>query len=73
MSADHGQGVEQAIRILHAAKEAGADAVKPQTYTPNTLTIDCDNEHFRITGTLWEGRTLFDLYSEAYTPWDWQP
>jgi N-acetylneuraminate synthase len=73
MSANHGQDYEQAVRILETAKQAGADAVKLQTYTPNTLTIDCDNEYFRITGTLWEGRTLFDLYSEAYTPWDWQP
>jgi len=73
MSANHGQDYDEAVRILEAAKQAGADAVKLQTYTPNTLTIDCDNEYFRITGTLWEGRTLFDLYSEAYTPWDWQP
>jgi N-acetylneuraminate synthase len=73
MSANHNQDFEQAVRILHAAQEAGADAVKLQTYTPDTLTIDCDREYFRIGGTIWEGRTLYDLYGEAYTPWDWQP
>jgi len=73
VSANHGQDYDEAVRILEAAKQAGADAVKLQTYTPDTLTIDCDNEYFRIMGTLWEGRTLFDLYSQAYTPWEWQP
>jgi len=73
MSANHGQDYDEAVKLLEAAKQAGADAVKLQTYTPNTLTIDCDNEYFRIMGTLWEGRTLFDLYSQAYTPWEWQP
>jgi len=74
MSANHNQDFEQAVCILHAAKEAGADAVKLQTYTPDTLTIDCDNEYFRIgEGTIWEGRNLYDLYGEAYTPWEWQP
>lgn len=73
LSANHHQDFEQAVRILRAAKEAGADAVKLQTYTPDTLTIDCDNGHFQIEGTLWEGRTLYDLYAEAYTPWDWHP
>jgi len=73
MSANHSQNFEQAVAIIHAAKEAGADAVKLQTYTPDTLTIDCDNAYFRIQGTLWEGRNLYDLYGEAYTPWEWQP
>lgn len=73
MSANHNQDFEQAVKILEAAKEAGADAVKLQTYTSDTLTIDCDNQYFRIEGTLWEGRTLYDLYGEAYTPWEWQP
>ena len=73
MSANHNQNFEQAIKIVEAAKEAGADAIKVQTYTPDTITIDCDNEYFRVKGTLWDGRTLYDLYGEAYTPWDWQP
>ncbi|RLC82178.1 MAG: pseudaminic acid synthase [Chloroflexi bacterium] len=74
MSANHNQNFEQAVRILHAAKESGADAVKLQTYTPDTMTIPCDNEYFQIgKGTIWEGRNLYDLYGEAYTPWDWQP
>ncbi len=74
MSANHNQDFDEAIRIIHAIKEAGADAVKIQTYTPDTLTINCDNEYFRIgEGTIWEGRNLYDLYGEAYTPWDWQP
>jgi N-acetylneuraminate synthase len=73
MSANHNQSFESAVRIVEAARAAGADAVKLQTYTPDTITIDCDNEHFRIKGTLWDGRTLYDLYGEAYTPWDWQP
>jgi len=74
MSANHGQNLDQAVKIINAAKEAGADAVKLQTYTPDTLTIDCDKEWFSIgQGTLWEGRTLYDLYGEAHTPWEWQP
>ena len=74
MSANHNQNFDQAIRILHAAKEAGADAVKFQTYTPDTLTIDCRKACFRIgKGTIWEGKNLYRLYGEAYTPWDWQP
>ncbi len=74
VSANHNQDFDQAVAIIRAAKEAGADAIKLQTYTPDTMTIDCDNEHFRIgKGTIWEGRTLHDLYGEAYTPWDWQP
>lgn len=73
MSANHNQSFEQAVKILEAAKEAGAEAIKLQTYTPDTLTIDCDNPWFRITGTMWDGRTLYDLYGEAYTPWEWQP
>lgn len=73
MSANHGQNFDQAVAIIEAAKAAGADAVKLQTYTPDTLTIDCHNEYFRIKGTLWEGRNLYELYGEAYTPWAWQP
>ena len=73
MSANHNQDFDQAVRIIEVAKDAGAEAIKLQTYTPDTLTIDCDNECFQIKGTLWEGRTLYDLYGEAYMPWDWQP
>ena len=74
MSANHGQDFERAVRIVHAARQAGADALKLQTYTADTMTLDVDNEHFRIgKGTIWEGRTLYDLYQEACTPWDWQP
>jgi len=73
MSANHNQDFDQAVKILHAAKEAGADAVKLQTYTPDTMTIRSDKEYFRIgKGTLWEGKTLYQLYKEAYTPWEWQ-
>jgi len=73
MSGNHGQSFDQAVKILEAAKDAGADAVKLQTYTADTLTIDCDKGFFRIDGTLWNGRTLYDLYREAFTPWEWQP
>ena len=73
MSANHNQDFAEAVKIIEAAKEAGADAVKLQTYTPDTITIDCDNEYFRIQGTLWDGQRLYDLYGKAFTPWDWQP
>ncbi|HEY1659131.1 MAG TPA: pseudaminic acid synthase [Candidatus Sulfotelmatobacter sp.] len=74
LSANHNQNYENAVRLVHAAKAAGADAVKLQTYTPDTITIASDRDEFRIAGgTLWDGRTLHDLYGEAYTPWDWQP
>ena len=74
MSANHNQDYDQAVKILRAARACGADAIKLQTYTPDTLTIDADKEYFMIGGgTLWDGRTLYDLYGEAYMPWDWQP
>lgn len=73
MSANHNQDFNQAAEIIKTAKKAGADAVKLQTYTPDTMTIDCNNEYFRIKGTIWEGYNLHDLYGEAYTPWEWQP
>jgi N-acetylneuraminate synthase len=74
VSANHDQNFEQAVRLIHAAKKAGADAVKLQTYTPDTMTIASDRECFRIGGgTLWDGRTLYELYDQAYTPWEWQP
>jgi N-acetylneuraminate synthase len=74
LSANHNQDYASAVALVHAAKKAGADAVKLQTYTPDTITIDCDNDCFRIQkGTIWEGRNLYQLYWEAYTPWEWQP
>ncbi len=78
MSANHNRDYDQAVRIIHAAREAGADAVKLQavklqTYTPDTMTIDSDKDVFRVRQKLWEGRSLYDLYREAYTPWEWQP
>jgi pseudaminic acid synthase len=74
LSANHNQDFEQAVRLIQACKESGADAVKVQTYTPDTITIRSDRECFQIGGgTLWDGRTLYELYGQAYTPWDWQP
>jgi len=74
ISANHGQIFDKAVELVRAAKEAGADAIKLQTYTPDTLTLDSTQEYFRIgKGTLWEGKNLYQLYDEAYTPWDWQP
>ena len=74
LSANHSQDFDQAIRLIQAAKESGADAVKLQTYTPDTITIRSDREYFQIrSGTIWDGRTLHELYGEAYTPWEWQP
>lgn len=73
MSANHGGDKNRAMEMIYAAKEMGADCVKIQTYTADTLTLNCDNEYFRITEGLWKGRTLYDLYKEAYMPWDWQP
>ena len=74
ISANHRQNYEEAVRLVRAAKEAEADAVKLQTLTPDTITLRSDQEVFRVRGgTLWDGRTLWDLYNEAYMPWDWQP
>jgi len=74
VSANHHQDFDQAVKIVRAAKDAGADAVKLQTYTPDTMTIACERQEFRIGGgTIWDGRTLYELYGEAYTPWEWQP
>lgn len=74
VSANHLQDYERAKAIIKAAADAGADAVKLQTYTADTITLDCDNDYFQITqGTIWDGTTLHKLYEEAYTPWDWQP
>ena len=74
MSANHNMDFGRAVDIIKAAKAAGADAVKIQTYTADTITLDCDDDCFQITqGTLWDGTTLHKLYQTAYTPWDWQP
>jgi len=74
LSANHRQDFNQAVRLIETAKESGADAIKLQTYTPDTITICSDREYFQIRGgTIWDGRTLHELYGEAYTPWDWQP
>lgn len=73
MSGNHGHDFEKAKALVHAAKEAGADAIKLQTYTADTITLQSDREFFRIKGTIFSGRTLHDLYVEACTPWDWQP
>jgi pseudaminic acid synthase len=74
LSANHNQKFNLAVDTIKAMKRAGADAVKLQTYTPDTITINSNNEYFQIKqGTIWDGRTLYDLYKEAYTPWKWQP
>lgn len=73
LSGNHNGRIERAFALIEAAKEAGADAVKLQTYTADTMTIDCDGEDFVIRGGLWDGRRLYELYQEASTPWDWHP
>lgn len=71
LSANHNGNLATALRIVEEAKKAGADAVKLQTYTPDTITLDSDTEEFRIHGGLWDGRTLYELYREAHMPWEW--
>ena len=72
LSANHGQQLDRARELVRMAADAGADAIKLQTYTPDTITLDSDKPWFRIqSGSLWDGRTLYDLYGEAFTPWEW--
>ncbi|ADR18634.1 pseudaminic acid synthase [Calditerrivibrio nitroreducens] len=72
LSANHNHNISIAKETICAMKESGADAVKLQTYTPDTITIDCKNDYFKINqGTLWDGRYFYDLYKEAFTPWEW--
>lgn len=74
LSANHGSNFDIAIKTIKAAKEAGADAIKLQTYTADTITLDSEKEYFKIKqGTIWDGTTLHKLYQQAYTPWEWQP
>ena len=72
MSANHAGSLTRAKEIIHAAKESGADCIKIQTYTPDTMTIDCDNDYFKISEGTWDGENLYHLYEKAYTPWEWQ-
>lgn len=71
LSANHNGSIDTAIETIKAAKRAGADCIKLQTYTADTLTIDSDKEDFKIQGTIWEGKNYYQLYQEAYTPWEW--
>ena len=74
LSANHHQSYEKAVDLIYAAKESGADAVKIQTYTPDTMTLNCNSNLFQIKGgTIWDGYNLHKLYKEAFTPWEWQP
>ncbi len=71
LSANHGGSIDLALESVRAAKRSGADCIKIQTYTPDTITIDSDNDDFLIKGTIWDGEKLYDLYKKAYTPWEW--
>lgn len=74
LSANHMNDFSIAVKTIEAIADSGADAVKFQTYTPDTITLDCDNEYFQINqGTIWDGQVLYNLYEDAYMPWDWQP
>lgn len=71
LSCNHNQNYENAIKLIHEAHRAGADAIKLQTYTPDTITLNCKKNYFKIKGTIWEDQYLYDLYKTAYTPWEW--
>ena len=72
LSANHGGNLKTAVETIKAAKKSGADAIKLQTYTPDTMTINCNSKDFIVTGgSIWDGRTFYDLYKEAHTPWEW--
>ncbi len=73
MSANHGGNINNALKIVRQVAEAGANCLKTQTYTADSLTIDCDSDYFKIKGGLWDGCKLYDLYREAMTPYEWQP
>ena len=74
LSANHNQDYDIAVKTVYKAKEVGADAIKLQTYTPDTITIDCRTSLFKIEhNSIWDGKYMYDLYKEAYTPWEWQP
>lgn len=72
MSANHAGSIQRAKEIIHAARDAGADCIKIQTYTPDTITLNCNNQYFHIDNGTWEGESLYSLYGKAYTPWEWQ-
>ncbi|MDX1736816.1 MAG: pseudaminic acid synthase, partial [Alphaproteobacteria bacterium] len=71
ISANHNQDLDRALAIVEAAKKAGADAIKLQTYTPDTITFPSKRKEFQVDGTIWEGKSLYELYQDAYTPWEW--
>jgi len=71
LSANHNGKLDTALKIIGEAKKAGADAIKLQTYTADTITLNCDSEEFQIHGGLWDGKTLYQLYEEAHMPWEW--
>lgn len=71
LSANHNGSLDIALKTIRAAAEVGANAIKLQTYTPDTMTINCDKEDFIINGTIWDGKNLYKLYEEAHTPWEW--